>query len=101
MNTRLTALVLSALGAAGLMAQATKQWTLQELFQRNIGSKEDQDTAFTPHKIVGNVYYVGTRSLGSFLITTPQGHILINSDYERTVPVIRRSEEHTSELQSH
>ena len=85
--------MLSALGAAGLMAQATKQWTLQELFQRNIGSKEDQDTAFTPHKIVGNVYYVGTRSLGSFLITTPQGHILINSDYERTVPVIRGSVE--------
>ena len=96
MRTRLahfSILVLSACAAAALMAQAAKEWTLQELFQRNIGSKEDQDTAFPPHKIIGNLYYVGTRSLGTFLITTPQGHILINSDYERTVPVIRSSVE--------
>jgi len=85
--------LLLASGAALLMAQAVKEWTLQELFLRNVGSKEDQDTAFPPHKIIGNVYYVGTRSLGTFLITTPQGHILINSDYERTVPVIRASVE--------
>ncbi len=75
------------------MAQATKQWTLQELFQRNIGSKEDQDTAFPPHKIIGNLHYVGTKSLGTFLVTTPAGHILINTDYERTVPVIKSSVE--------
>jgi metallo-beta-lactamase class B len=73
--------------------QPAKQWTLQELFQRNIGSPENQDTAFPPHKIAGNLYYVGTQSLGSFLITTPQGHILINSDYERNVPTIRGSVE--------
>ena len=86
-------LLLAACGAAALVGQATKEWTLRELFQRNVGSKEDQDTAFTPHKIIGNVYYVGTRSLASFLFTTPEGHILINSDYERTVPVIRDSVE--------
>lgn len=85
--------VMAAGSAALLLAQAGKVWTAAELFQRNVGSKEDQDTAFPPHKIIGNVYYVGTRSLGSFLITTPQGHILINSDYERTVPVIRSSVE--------
>ena len=79
--------------AAGLMAQAGKVWTAAELFTRNVGTKEDQDTAFPPHKIVGNIYYVGTRSLGSFLISTPQGLILINSDYERTVPVIKASVE--------
>ncbi len=84
---------IAASAAALLMAQAGKVWTAAELFQRNVGSKEDQDTAFPPHKIIGNVYYVGTRSLGSFLLTTPQGHILINSDYERTVPVIKSSVE--------
>jgi metallo-beta-lactamase class B len=73
--------------------QQAKQWTLQELFQRNVGSREMQDTAFPPHRIAGNLYYVGTQSLASFLITTPQGHILINSDYERNVPVIRGSVE--------
>jgi metallo-beta-lactamase class B len=36
---------------------------------------------------------VGTESLASFLIATPEGNILINSDYERTVPVIRDSVE--------
>jgi metallo-beta-lactamase class B len=76
---------------AGVQAQAPKVWTAQELFLRNIGSREDQDTAFTPHKILGNLYYVGTRTLASFLITTPEGHILINSDYERNVPTVRAS----------
>jgi metallo-beta-lactamase class B len=40
-----------------------------------------------------NVYFVGSEQLGSFLITTPEGHILINSDYEETVPVIRAAVE--------
>ncbi|MGE5326860.1 MAG: subclass B3 metallo-beta-lactamase [Deltaproteobacteria bacterium] len=84
---------LAAGSAALLLSQTGKVWTAAELFRRNVGTKEDQDTAFPPHKIVGNVYYVGTRSLGSFLITTPQGHVLINSDYERTVPVIKSSVE--------
>jgi len=88
----LLSFILSSL-AAGLMAQSGKVWTAAELFTRNVGTKEDQDTAFPPHKIIGNIYYVGTRSLGTFLIVTPQGNILINSDYERTVPVIKASVE--------
>jgi len=86
---KLSIFILLLGGAAG--AQAPKVWTAQELFVRNIGTREDQDTAFTPHKIIGNLYYVGTRTLGSFLIATPQGHILINSDYERNVPTVRGS----------
>src|SRR5678815_352642 len=49
--------------------------------------------AFPAHTIVGNVSYVGTATLNSFLITTPQGHILINSNYEDTVPLLRESVE--------
>ena len=74
-------------------AQGAKVWTPQELFQRNIGTREQQDTAFTPHKMIGNIYYVGTQTLASFLIVTPQGHILINSMYERNVPTIKTSVE--------
>jgi metallo-beta-lactamase class B len=44
---------------------------------------------FPPFKVVDNIYFVGTEDLGSFLITTPAGHILINSDFETTVPQIR------------
>ncbi len=48
---------------------------------------------FPPHKVIGNVYYVGTSELASFLITTGEGHILINSSYEESVPVIRAAVE--------
>ncbi len=53
----------------------------------------DWNAPFPAHKIVGNVYFVGSEQLGSFLITTPAGHILINSDYEETIPVIKASVE--------
>src|SRR3954454_17566634 len=53
----------------------------------------DRNKPFPPHKVIGNVYFVGTENLGSYLITTPEGHILVNSDYEETVPVIRASVE--------
>ena len=68
-------------------------YTQQELFERNVGTPEDQNTQFPPHKIIGNLYYVGTTSLAAFLITTPQGNILINSTFERNVPVIQKSVE--------
>src|SRR5947209_5778333 len=51
----------------------------------------DWNKPFPAHKVVGNMYFVGSEQLGSFLIATPEGLILINSDYEETVPVIRAS----------
>jgi metallo-beta-lactamase class B len=56
-------------------------------------AKRDWNAPFPAHKVIGNVYYVGSAELASFLVTTPQGHILINSDFEATVPVIRASVE--------
>ena len=41
---------------------------------------------FPAHRVIGNVYYVGSKDLASYLITTPEGHILINSSFESTVP---------------
>jgi metallo-beta-lactamase class B len=46
---------------------------------------------FPPHRVIGNVYYVGSKGLSSYLITTPQGHILINSSLETSVPLIKDS----------
>jgi metallo-beta-lactamase class B len=51
------------------------------------------DKPFPPHRVVGNVYYVGSDALAIYLITTPDGHILINSGFEETVPLIRASVE--------
>jgi len=48
---------------------------------------------FPPHKVMDNFYYVGTKELASFLIVTPQGNILMNTDYEASVPVIRANVE--------
>ena len=51
----------------------------------------DWTNPFPPYHIVGNIYYVGSQGLASYLITTPQGNILINSNLEQSVPMIRAS----------
>jgi hypothetical protein len=62
-------------------------------------AKEDPQTAtmrndrmdFPPFKIIGNLYYVGTAFCGSYLITTPMGNILINTNFEETVPFMKKN----------
>jgi metallo-beta-lactamase class B len=48
---------------------------------------------FPPFRIAGNLYYVGSADLASYLIATPQGLILINSSLQPSVPLIRKSVE--------
>jgi metallo-beta-lactamase class B len=69
--------VLALVGSVALESQGATDW----------------NTPFPAHKVIGNVYYVGSEQLASFLVTTPEGQILINSDFETTVPVIRASVE--------
>jgi metallo-beta-lactamase class B len=107
---RLSAALLAAAAVAAVVVRGTdlraqgppetpavtvkgQTYTPRSILARNMGSDEDQTTAFPPHTIVGSVYYVGTRTLSSFLIATPAGHILINSTYERNVRTIARSVE--------
>src|SRR3981081_3209851 len=68
-------LFLLATCMAALLAQANPDW----------------HRAFPAFKIAGNLYYVGTADLAVYLINTPQGNILINSDFEEDVPTIRAS----------
>jgi metallo-beta-lactamase class B len=51
----------------------------------------DGDKPFPPFRIAGNLYYVGSKDLASYLIVTPRGNILINSDYHATVPLLEAS----------
>src|SRR5207253_958011 len=51
----------------------------------------DWHREFPPFKIAGNLYYVGTADLAIYLIQTPQGNILINSNFEQDVPMLRAS----------
>ena len=71
----------SVCGVAALFAAA------QLAAQSN--TRSDWSKPFPPHQVIGNVYFVGSVNLGSYLITTPEGHILVNTDFEETVPVIR------------
>ena len=48
---------------------------------------------FPPFRIAGNLYYVGSEDLASYLIATPRGLILINSSLEVSVPLIQKSVE--------
>jgi metallo-beta-lactamase class B len=51
----------------------------------------DWTKPFAPHLVIGNLYYVGSKGLASYLFVTPQGNILINSSLEASVPLIRES----------
>jgi metallo-beta-lactamase class B len=44
-----------------------------------------------PFRIVGNLYYVGATEIASFLITTPQGHFLLDGGFVETAPQIERN----------
>jgi metallo-beta-lactamase class B len=56
-------------------------------------AQNDWNEPFPPHRIADNLYYVGSKGLSTYLITTRAGHILINSSFERTVPMIRANVE--------
>jgi metallo-beta-lactamase class B len=60
---------------------------------RTLAQSADWTEPYAPFRIADNLYYVGSRGLANYLITTPQGHILINSDLEANVPMIRDSVE--------
>jgi metallo-beta-lactamase class B len=71
--SRVLILVLATVGS--VFAQANPDWT----------------EPFPPFRIAGNLYYVGTKGLANYLVTTLQGNILINSDLEANVPMIQAS----------
>lgn len=46
---------------------------------------------YPPFQIADSLYYVGSKGLASYLITTSQGHILINSSLEPSVPLLQQA----------
>jgi metallo-beta-lactamase class B len=62
-------------GAASMLAQGNPDWHRE----------------FPAFQIAGNLYYVGTADLAVYLIHTPRGNILINSDFEQDLPLIKKS----------
>jgi metallo-beta-lactamase class B len=76
--------VLLMLICAGLAAQAGKPAPT---------AGADYLVRFPAHHVVANVYFVGSKGLGIYLISTSQGHILINAGLEDSVPMIQQSVE--------
>jgi metallo-beta-lactamase class B len=50
---------------------------------------ESWNQPFTPFRIIGNIYYVGTNNLACYLITTPAGHLLIDTGLQESAPIVR------------
>lgn len=68
---------LSLAGAGALFAQGNPAWR----------------EPFEPHRVIDNIYYVGTKGLSTYLITSPEGHIAVNPSFDWTVPMIRTNVE--------
>lgn len=73
----LALLLFFSVTTASLTAQVPRDWT----------------TPIAPFRIAGNLYYVGSRDLAAYLVTTPGGNILINSNLETSPPQIRHAVE--------
>lgn len=43
---------------------------------------------FEPQRIIGNIFYVGTNLISSFLIVTPQGHVLLDTGHAQMLPQV-------------
>ena len=65
------------LGATAAIAQGNADWHRE----------------FPGFRVAGNLYYVGTADLAAYLVTSPQGHILINTNFKEDVPLIKKSVE--------
>ena len=85
--------VLTLVATSAMAQPPATPLTQEEMFRRNVGTREEQVTPFPPHAIVGNLYYVGSYSLSAFLVATPEGHILINTNWERAVDGLKTSVE--------
>jgi metallo-beta-lactamase class B len=75
MTVRVTGLAAALIAAASLTGAAA-------------AGQEDGNQPADPFRIADNLYYVGSSDIGSYLVTTPAGHILIDAGYASTVPII-------------
>lgn len=73
--TRALRFLMLAAIAAALFAQGDPEWHRE----------------FPAFPIAGNLYYVGTADLAIYLVHTPQGNILINSNFKQDVPALKKS----------
>ena len=71
------------LGAAIVLAVFVGRWL-------NATKRGGQQPA-EPFRIAGNFYYVGANDIAAFLLTGPEGHVLLDGGYPSTAPMIMAS----------
>jgi metallo-beta-lactamase class B len=58
---------------------------------RGVVAQQDDNQPIAPFRIAGNLYYVGSSGISSYLVTTPAGHFVIDAGYESTVPIVEKN----------
>jgi len=59
--------------------------------QRNGTERAAWNKPVQPFRIIGNIYYVGLSGVASYLITSPQGHILLDGGFPESSPLIEKN----------
>ena len=59
--------------------------------QRNAAERAAWNQPVDPFRIIGNIYYVGVSDVASYLITTSQGHVLLDGGFAETAPIIEKN----------
>lgn len=75
------------------LALALVAWTFALGGPARAQGRNDWLEPFPAFTIAGNLHYVGSKGLASYLVTTPKGHLLLNPSLEANVPLIRKSVE--------
>ena len=65
--------------------------TLNSVFAQIDEASRGRNKPVPPFRIAGNLYYVGAIEIGSYLITTSQGHFLLDGGFVETAPQIERN----------
>jgi metallo-beta-lactamase class B len=76
-----------AVAAFGIIAALLIAWI--SAIHKNNARAHASDVA--PFRIAGNFYFVGREDVSVFLVTSPEGHVLIDAGYEDAAPFIARS----------
>ena len=76
-----------AVAAFGILAALLIAWI--SAIQKNDAKAHRSDVE--PFRIAGNLYFVGREDVSIFLVTSPQGHVLIDAGYETSTPLIIES----------
>lgn len=77
---------LAVAAAFSIMACGAQAQTLRDVLEK---LKVNWNTPTEPFRVVGNIHYVGTQGLASWLITSPRGHILIDTGLAEANPQIK------------